>query len=159
MSKIRAFINARICTSGQEKLQSFFVDLDTGYIVQEPHLNPSNVVDVEHHIVAPAYQELQINGCLGVHFTTFKDPESYTNNLDKVARYLTTKGVGAFYVTLPTVSTDIYRKVLPNLKPRPIPRGADFLGAHCEGPFVNPLKKGAHGKGQAVQVFAADAAG
>ena len=36
-------------------------------------------------------------------------------------------------------------QILPHLKPRAFDNGADLLGAHCEGPWLNPLKKGAHG--------------
>lgn len=39
----------------------------------------------------------------------------------------------------------ISEQVLPYLKPRAFDKGADLLGAHCEGPWLNPLKKGAHG--------------
>ena len=35
-------------------------------------------------------------------------------------------------------------QVLPLLKPRAFPGGAYLLGAHCEGPWLNPAKKGAH---------------
>lgn len=50
-------------------------------------------------------------------------------------------------MTLPTVSKDVYKKILPYLKPRAFENGADLLGAHCEGPWLNPLKKGAHDAG------------
>lgn len=154
MARIRAITNARVCAHGKEILRDFYVDLATGYIVRKPHKESLSMIDMEHHIVAPAYQELQINGCPGVHFTTFKDSQSYINNLEQVSRYpATTKGISAFYVTLPTVSIDTYRKVLPHLKPRAIAGGADLLGAHCEGPWLNPLKKGAYGNGHAILAF------
>ncbi|CAD6574215.1 MAG: hypothetical protein ASARMPRED_006603 [Alectoria sarmentosa] len=148
MVRIRAFINARICAHGRETLQDFYVDLDTGYIVkEEPSERSSSVIDMHNRLIAPAFQELQINGCLGVHFTTFMDPRSYLSHLENVSRHLVTQGdggVSAFYVTLPTVSRDVYKKILPHLKPRAFDNGADLLGAHCEGPWLNPLKKGAH---------------
>ena len=36
-------------------------------------------------------------------------------------------------------------QILPYLKPRTFEGGADLLGCHCEGPWLNPAKKGAHG--------------
>lgn len=87
------------------------MDLDTGYIVPEPHEDPMSFVDMQNHVLAPAYQELQINGCLGVPFTTFVDSRTYLSHLENVSRHLVSQGVGAFYITLPTIHVDLYRKV------------------------------------------------
>jgi len=65
MARIRAITNARVCAHGKEMLQDFYVDLATGYIVRKPHKEPLSMIEMDHHIVAPAYQKLQINGCLG----------------------------------------------------------------------------------------------
>jgi N-acetylglucosamine-6-phosphate deacetylase len=35
-------------------------------------------------------------------------------------------------------------QILPLLHPRPFPHGAFLLGAHVEGPYLSPAKKGAH---------------
>ena len=35
-------------------------------------------------------------------------------------------------------------QIIPSLRPRAFSAGADLLGAHVEGPFLNPSKKGAH---------------
>ena len=111
MARVRAFTNGRVCTRGKEKSRDFYVDLDTGCIVPEPDDDPLSFVDMQNHILAPAYQELQINGCLGVHFTTFVDCRTYLSHLENVSRLLVSQGVGAFYVTLPTSNVDLYRKV------------------------------------------------
>ena len=49
-------------------------------------------------------------------------------------------------------------QILPHLKPQAFAGGADLLGAHCEGPWLNPLKKGAHGNCLIIWVMAANAA-
>lgn len=92
MVRIRAFINARVCAYGKETLQDFHVDLDTGCIVDEPCEMAFSVVDMHNRLIAPAFQELQINGCLGVHFSTFMDTQSYLSHLEKVSRHLVTQG-------------------------------------------------------------------
>lgn len=93
MVRIRAFNNARICAHGKETLQDFHVDLDTGSIIKGvPREMVSTVIDMHNRLIAPAFQELQINGCLGVHFTTFTDPQSYLSHLEKVSRHLVTQG-------------------------------------------------------------------
>lgn len=115
MARVRAFTNGRVCSGGKEKLRDFHVDLDTGCIVPEPDEDPLSFVDMQNHILAPAYQELQINGCLGVHFTTFVESRTYLSHLENVSRHLVSQGVGAFYVTLPTINVDLYRKVRRNI--------------------------------------------
>lgn len=37
-------------------------------------------------------------------------------------------------------------QILPHLKPREFDKGAHLLGAHCEGPWLNASKRGAHGQ-------------
>lgn len=121
MARIRAFTNGRVCARGREKLRDFYVDLDTGCIVPEPDEDPLSFVDMQNHILAPAYQELQINGCLGLHFTTFVDSRTYFSHLENVSRHLVSQGVGAFYVTLPTMNVDLYRKVRRDIVSAPDP--------------------------------------
>lgn len=111
MANVRAFINAQVCISGKQSKASLFADLGTGLFVDEPILKPSDIVDLDGLVLAPSFLELQTNGCLGIHFTNFENSESYQKNLKKVSQHLLTQGVGAFYVTLPTVSSAVFRKV------------------------------------------------
>ena len=112
MSKAKAFINGRVCLRGQLLHQSVYVDEHTGMIIQQPAEMPTEFVDLKDNVLAPAFLELQTNGSKGVHFTNFNHPESYGMDLQKVSRHLAQQGVGGFYVTLPTVHRDVFRKVL-----------------------------------------------
>ncbi|KAL8915087.1 MAG: hypothetical protein Q9171_000390 [Xanthocarpia ochracea] len=141
---LKAITNARICHNGSFTTgpMFFYKDRFTSLI---PHPDaPTETIDFKDRIIAPALIELQINGCLGMHFTNFEDERSYGKNLEKVSMYLVEKGVGGFYVTLPTVEPNVFQKILPQLRPREYDDGAALLGAHCEGPWLNPSKKGAH---------------
>ena len=111
MVKVKAFINGRICFQGKELQESIYVNEDTGMIVRQPAEMPSDFVDLKGNLLAPAYLELQTNGLLGFHFTNWKDPQSYRDELERVSRHLVSNGVASFYVTLPTVHRDVFTKV------------------------------------------------
>ncbi|KAA6415102.1 MAG: N-acetylglucosamine-6-phosphate deacetylase [Lasallia pustulata] len=136
MPKITAFINGYLCLRGKLDENSFFINRATGLIFSEPQDRPDEVVDLTGKVIAPAYIELQTNGCVGVHFTHYEDPLAYQTNLKKVSEYMVSRGVGGFWATVPTV--------LPQLRPQEFAEGATLLGAHTEGPWLNPTKKGAH---------------
>ncbi|XP_068158282.1 N-acetylglucosamine-6-phosphate deacetylase [Drosophila tropicalis] len=98
-------------------------------------------VDCHGAIIAPGYIDLQINGGYGVDFSHDKDTTEEGVRL--VATGLVKTGVTSFCPTLVTSPNASYHTILPRI-PNTIPNGADILGVHVEGPFINPQKKGAH---------------
>ncbi|KAK6429950.1 hypothetical protein LTR95_013899 [Oleoguttula sp. CCFEE 5521] len=139
------FTNCRICRDGELVTgQDILVSTQTGLIVNPTRKDDDEVIDLGNKILAPGFIELQTNGMRGFHFTHFEDEASYHKKLDEVATYLPSTGVTGFYATIPTVSSEDFKKILPSLAPRDIPGGAALLGAHAEGPYLHPDKKGAH---------------
>lgn len=116
----------------------------TGQIADNIGYVSTDAIDLQGGIIAPGFIELQTNGMRGFHFTHFEDPLQYANALNNVAQYLPSTGVTSFYVTIPTVASEHFKKILPSLSPRHVSRGASILGAHAEGPYLCPSKKGAH---------------
>ncbi|KAH0944689.1 hypothetical protein HN011_005378 [Eciton burchellii] len=99
-------------------------------------------IDCAGALISPGYIDLQINGGFGVDF-------SYNDNIEegvnKVAKGLLKYGVTSFCPTLVTSPSKVYHKILPRIKRRVGGKhGAGILGVHLEGPFINPIKKGAH---------------
>src|SRR5690554_1196009 len=94
--------------------------------------------------VSPGLIDLQFNGAYGHDFT--RDPSS----LLAVARRLPETGVTAFLPTFITSPIDSYIEKLNRVRIAQQAQsqrgetGARILGAHVEGPFLNPAKKGAH---------------
>lgn len=91
-------------------------------------------------LLVPGFIELQCNGGFGDDFTA--DPTAIWRVAEQLPRY----GVTAF---LPTIITSPPEKVALAQEvvtgPRPAGfRGAEPLGLHVEGPFLDPQKKGAH---------------
>lgn len=73
------------------------------------------------------------------------DINSVEEGVQKVAKNILQHGVTSFCPTLVTSNRDTYHKVLPKIKRTPGgSHGATILGIHCEGPFINKQKKGAH---------------
>nr|POE46935.1 n-acetylglucosamine-6-phosphate deacetylase [Quercus suber] len=140
-----SFFNARLCRNGEIiEGEQLVVSDDTGEILYSTGYIGGDAVDLEDMIIAPGFLELQTNGVQGFHFTQFDEAQNYAKMLDKVAKYLPSTGVTGFYPTIPTVSGKEFKQILPLLSPREIEDGASIMGAHAEGPYLHPSKKGAH---------------
>lgn len=141
------FINCGKCSHGSLDISPLTINED-GMIIDNQFCDAdAEVVDLKDSIIAPGFIELQINGALGFHFANYLDPTSYHDGVQKLSQYLPSTGVTAFYPTVPTVRPDVFHNVLPFLRPSNSSTGASVLGAHVEGPFLTPSKKGAHNAG------------
>lgn len=100
----------------------------------------AEVIDAGGLIVAPGFIDLQLNGAFGNDFTQTPD------TIWQVAAGLPHWGVTSF---LPTIITSPLQQVAQaqgtlDGGPPSDWQGSIPLGLHCEGPFLNPQKKGAH---------------
>lgn len=97
-------------------------------------------LDATGLLLAPGFIDLQLNGAFGLDFTA--DPES----IWAVAARLPQFGVTAFLPTIITSPLETVAHAQHVLKNGPPSgwRGALPIGLHLEGPFLNPLKRGAH---------------
>lgn len=89
--------------------------------------------------VAPGFIDLQFNGAFGLDFTQSPD------HIWPVAARLPQYGVTSFLPTIITSPLSTIAKAQQVMSQRPSAFvGAEPLGLHLEGPFLNPQKKGAH---------------
>ena len=137
--------NARIYTPGRV-IPRGAVLLNGGRIVsvgstgEAPAAEGARVIDAAGLTLVPGFIDLQLNGAFGDDFTA--DPST----IWRVAAGLPRYGVTAFLPTIITAPLDQVAagmKVLTGGRPKDF-RGAEPLGLHVEGPFLNPKKKGAH---------------
>ena len=96
-------------------------------------------------IKVPGFIDLQVNGFLGVDFSS---PELTEAETVRVSRALLDKGCAGFLATIITSSEEIYKRNLPILVKairHPELQGG-ILGIHAEGPFLSakPGAVGAH---------------
>jgi N-acetylglucosamine-6-phosphate deacetylase len=144
MASATQFINCQQCINGILVSSPLTIDSNGLITPNSPLPENTQTIDLKNSIISPGFIELQINGALGFHFAHYGDPATYQAGVQKLAKYLPKTGVTGFYPTVPTVSSHVFKEVLPFLKPSSFPDSASVLGAHVEGPFLAPSKKGAH---------------
>ena len=88
--------------------------------------------------IVPGLIDMQLNGAFGVDFT---DPVA---DLVHAAAALPSTGVTAFLPTLVSSPADVYPRFLANLASPMAQGAARVLGAHLEGPFLAPSRRGTH---------------
>ena len=92
------------------------------------------------YLLAPAFLDLQIYGGNGKLFSA----EMTTESLDAVYEYCLQGGCTQFMITLATNSIEKFIRGLEVAREYRNGGGKGLLGVHLEGPYINPVKKGAH---------------
>lgn len=99
-------------------------------------------VDVGGRIICPGFVDLQVNGGGGALLTEEPTPEA----LERMTCAHVAFGTTAMLPTVVTASEQAMTRALAAVSAsmgRPA-TGARILGSHLEGPFINPIRKGAH---------------
>jgi N-acetylglucosamine-6-phosphate deacetylase len=99
---------------------------------------------IEDGWIAPGLIDLQVNGAGGVDLTSADDTDAA---LDQVGRTLAQHGVTAFCPTIVSSPLEVILERLAAYQPRAVARGAEALGLHVEGPFIDPAHRGVHDPG------------
>jgi N-acetylglucosamine-6-phosphate deacetylase len=111
---------------------------------------PDAPIDVAGDWISPGGLDLQINGALGLAFPELQ--MSDLDKLDQICRTLWNAGVDGFAPTIVTTSIENIQRSLAVIAAfqaqqaqtsHPAP-AAQIIGVHLEGPFLNPVKRGAH---------------
>ena len=135
-----AFVNGTIFT-GKEKLsgKALIIEDDRIKAIVENDWveEDTKKIDCENLIISAGLIDLQIYGGGGYMFSDAPSRESLYGMADALVK----SGTTGFYVTLATNSMDIFYQPIKVVKENPHPA---LLGLHFEGPYLNPLKKGAH---------------
>ena len=108
--------------------------------MEEP--SGATVLDAADGYITPGLVDIHVHGSYGADVLD-ATPEA----LQTMSRFLATRGVTSFVPTMITAPTEDLLAGLANarrVKGTGRLPGAEMLGVHQEGPFLNPAQKGAH---------------
>jgi N-acetylglucosamine-6-phosphate deacetylase len=95
------------------------------------------IIDCSNYYIAPGFIDLQIAGAGGYLFSSAPTPEALT----AITRSIIKSGTTCFQIVLPTNTAEVYLAAIRTVKDNPHPA---MFGLHIEGPYINPVRKGAH---------------
>ncbi len=102
----------------------------------------AEIIDAKGRYVAPGLMDIHIHGYLGEDTS-----DGSVEGIRKMAEGVVKNGVTAWLPTTMTVSYDDLRRAFNAVRTlmdkKNNPKGAQIMGVHAEGPFINPSKKGA----------------
>ncbi|HEX3751679.1 MAG TPA: N-acetylglucosamine-6-phosphate deacetylase [Streptosporangiaceae bacterium] len=123
-----------------------YVLIEDGWISEVGEGEPPEPPDerLDHGVLAPGFVDLQVNGYYGVEFDAVNEAE-----WRMVAQRLPETGTTAFvptFITAPLPQLTDALKAAAHLTGQlaTAPGTAHILGIHVEGPFINPVRGGAH---------------
>ncbi len=90
--------------------------------------------------IAPAFIDLQIYGAYEKLFAVYPEPDA----LYKLKDYCASGGAAFCMPTVATNSVNVFYKCIDAIRAYWKEGGEGIFGLHIEGPWINPVKKGAH---------------
>ena len=140
---MRAYVNGKIFT-GEKMLLDHCVLAENGKIIDlvESNAVPAHIATTDLHgnLLAPAFIDLQIYGGNGHLFGEFPSAEA----LKATYEYCLSGGATQFLPTVATNSEAVMFAAIDAVREYWRHGGHGVLGLHLEGPYINPVKRGAH---------------
>lgn len=96
-----------------------------------------DIIDVGGKNISPGLIDLQIYGAAGSLFSA----ELTADSINKIEQTLLREGCTSFYLTLATNTLEVFKEAIAVYNST---SSEVALGLHLEGPFLNPIKRGAH---------------
>ena len=98
------------------------------------------VTQFDNCFIAPAFIDLQIYGAYGKLLAVYPEQDS----LEKLKEYCEKGGAAYCLPTVATNTKEVFYKSIEAVKDYWAKGGEGILGLHLEGPWINPVKRGAH---------------
>lgn len=141
---MKCIINGRIVLPDGIVSDSVIIFDDTIQAIvpmSEIDLNEYQIIDAKGKLVAPGLVDIHIHGYLGEDASDGKE-----EGLKIMAAGIAKNGVTSWCPTTMTIKKEEILEAFETarkVKAEKVCYGAKILGVNCEGPFINPLKKGA----------------
>ena len=142
-------INAQIYTPDKTVKNGFLKFHENGEILEIGDMDAlqeeaaENVMDVKGKKVLPGFIDVHIHGGNG-----YSSMDENYDAINKISEFHARNGTTAFLVTTSTASVDKLKSSLPVMADAVEKgvAGANLLGIHLEGPFINEKRSGAQDK-------------
>ncbi|MBS1526591.1 MAG: N-acetylglucosamine-6-phosphate deacetylase [Bacteroidetes bacterium] len=99
-------------------------------------------IDLEGDYIAPGFLDLQLYGSGGRLLSIDTDEAT----LSQMENDLLDQGTIGFFPTISTNTDEVIEQTIQVCRDYREKRRGNFLGLHLEGPFLNPIRRGAHNK-------------
>lgn len=140
---MKAIINGRLVLKDQILNNKALIFDERIAAIQEDlsEFSELEIIDAGGNYVSPGFIDIHMHGAFG-----FDVMDATSEALDKISRGIVRSGVTGFLPTTMTMQWYEIIKALDNIRDykRGQGLGAKVLGTHMEGPFINPVRKGAH---------------
>lgn len=137
----QAIINATVHT-GDEIINNGVIVIENGQIisVQKEIPNDCKQIDLQGNHIAAGFIDIQINGGEQYYFSQTPNEETIQDIYDSSLKYGTTHVLPC----LISSSNETILKGIEAVRDYMKKHNNGVIGMHLEGPFLNPLKRGAH---------------
>jgi len=138
---MKAITNGKIVTP-TDVLENKVLVVNDGKVIEIADAAPidAELIDAKGFIVAPGFVDVHIHGSMGADVM-----DGTVDAIKTIATGIAQYGTTSFLPTTMTMDrADVYRslEIIKNLQSEDL-AGAEVLGAHLEGPFINVKYKGA----------------
>lgn len=155
-SGITKFTNCLLVKGDKLVKEDLWISSQSGKILNDQEVfygqrvAPERIIDLHGKILSPGFIDVQLNGAYGFDFSVIPEEgtTAYAKGVRKINENLIKTGVTSYLPTMTSQKPEVYHKALSFLGPsgqsRDAHSGSESLGAHVEGPFINPKKNGIH---------------
>ncbi len=133
-------ITANKVFTGKEWLGPVAIHIEEGRIKSIQFISEKEVKDYPNGFLCPVFIDLQVYGGNGILFSNHQTVEAIQATYDEHSK----TGTEFFQITLNCSPTESIFKAIDAAKQYQAEGRPGLLGLHLEGPFFNPIRRGAH---------------